>query len=72
MADVLVIEPGHGSTWLHNAQFVDDYVVGEAWDDSGVGSSLMPDDYRGQPVVLSFPRHYVLKERHSNENGETP
>jgi hypothetical protein len=57
----LVIEPGHGSTWLHDAHYEGVYVVGEAWDDSGVGSALMPDDFRGEPMTLSFPRRFILK-----------
>jgi hypothetical protein len=58
---VLVIEPGHGSTWLDDARYEGEFVVGEAWDDGGVGSSLMPDDYMGEPVTLTFPRSLIRK-----------
>ena len=65
MTDVLCADPGFGSTWLSNAYLVagenGDYVVGEAWDDSGVGSPYMPDDYRGEPVPMNFPLSCVLK-----------
>lgn len=59
--DVLVIEPGHGSTWLSNAHYEGQWVVGEAWDDSGVGSALMPDDFRGEVMTLAMPRRFILK-----------
>lgn len=68
MMDVLVIEPGHGSTWLIDAQYVDrfgrenprgHFVRGEAWYFSGAWN--MPDDYRGEPETLTYPRSYILK-----------
>lgn len=61
--DVQVIEPGHGSTWLSDARFEGEFVAGEAWDDSSVGSGLMPDDFRGEPVTLAFPRRLILRTR---------
>lgn len=61
--DVLVIEPGHGSVWLRDAHYEGVFVVGEAWDDSSVGSGLMPDDFRGESVILTYPRRFILKVR---------
>jgi hypothetical protein len=26
-----------------------------------VGSALMPDDFRGEPMTLAFPRRFILK-----------
>jgi hypothetical protein len=66
--DVLVIEPGHGSVWLTNAQFVradgepssrGRYVRGMAWTYDGGWN--MPDDYLGQYEVMTFPRKLILK-----------
>jgi len=59
----LVIEPGHGSTWLYDAKYVDDGLVieGKAWDDGGVGSALMPDDYMGEEITLAFPVNLIRK-----------
>ena len=59
--DVLVIEPGHGSVWLMDSHYVGDKVTGWAWDDSGRGSAFMPDDYRGEKVILTYPRRFILK-----------
>ena len=60
---VLCIEPGHGSVWLLDAIYHDDDTVsGIAWDDTSVGSPFMPDDYRGEPVTMTFPRNLVIKE----------
>jgi hypothetical protein len=61
--NVLVIEPGHGSLWLMDATYHDEgrWVEGWTWDDSGIGSALMPDDFRGEKVVLGFPTSYILK-----------
>lgn len=59
--NVLCIEPGHGSVWLMDARYEGDFVVGTAWDDSSIGSALMPDDFRGEPVILNFPRSLILK-----------
>ena len=59
--NVLVIVPGHGSEWLMDAHYEGDWVVGEAWDDGGVGSPFMPDDYRGEPVTMNYPRNFILK-----------
>lgn len=64
--DVLINHPHVGSLWLGRAYFMvgDDgreYVVGEVWDDSDVGSPYLPDDYRGQPVVMNFLSTCVRK-----------
>ena len=58
---VLVIEPGHGSVWLDDAEYEGDLVIGGVWDDNDIGSVLLPDDYRGQKVTLTYPRSYILK-----------
>ena len=60
-SDVLVRHPYFGSLWLRNAVVKDGYVVGEAWDDSGIGSALLPDDYRGQPETMNFPVGCIVK-----------
>lgn len=68
MVNVLVIEPGHGSTWLSGAVFVDRFdkpnprgrfVRGTTWEYDGGWN--MPDDYQGQPVVRCYPRRFILK-----------
>ncbi len=59
--DAWVIWPGHGSEWLTDCHWEGDYIIGQAWDDSGSGSALMPDDYRGEGVTLNVPRSYVLR-----------
>ena len=64
--DVLVNHPHVGSLWLSDAYFTvgadgREYVVGEAWDDGDVGSPYLPDDYRGQPVLMNFLATCVRK-----------
>lgn len=68
----LVIEPGRGSVWLDPAHYEGVYVVGETWDDSSAGSSLMPDDYMGEPVTLTFPRRFILKVVDDADSGAKP
>jgi hypothetical protein len=58
---VLVRHPLFGSLWLDKAHIDGDRVVGEAWDDSGRGSALLPDDYRGQPETMNFPLGCIVK-----------
>jgi hypothetical protein len=64
--DVLCIEPGHGSVWLSNAEDIEidgePFVRGYAWDSSGAGSSLMPDDYLGEYEMMTFPRNFILRD----------
>ena len=57
----LIRHPAFGSLWLTNARIEGVYVVGEAWDDSGIGSALMPDDFRGEPETMNFPAGCVAK-----------
>lgn len=63
--EVLVIEPGHGSYWLVSAEYVEiagkQYVRGLAWDSSQAGSSLLPDDYRGEYELMTCPVSLILK-----------
>jgi hypothetical protein len=59
--NVLVNHPYFGSVWLGRAYYDGDYVVGDAWDDSDVGRPNMPEDYRGQPVTLNFPKMCIRK-----------
>jgi len=73
MADVLINHPHYGSLWLSNCELVrgDDgrhYVIGDARDDSAVGSPYMPGDYNGQPVTMNFPVSCVRKD----PSGLTP
>jgi hypothetical protein len=65
---VLVIEPGHGSVWLFNAEFVDRYgrtnprgrfVTGDVWAYDGGWN--MPDDYLGQWESYTTHRRFILK-----------
>lgn len=60
-----VIEPGHGSLWLSDCEWVwtDDgwYIQGEAWDDGEVGSPYLPEDYMGEAVLMNFPASLVLR-----------
>jgi hypothetical protein len=58
---VLVIIPGHGSAWMENARYEGAFVVGDVWDDSDRGSSLLPDDYPGEAITLTLPRTCVLR-----------
>ncbi len=66
--NVLVIEPGHGSVWLTNAKYVKRdgtpsnrgrFVSGFAWVYDGGWN--MPEDYRGQYELMTFPRRLVLR-----------
>jgi len=64
--DILITHPYVGSVWLSNCAIVHDddgvgYVVGEAWDESEVGSPYLPDDYRGEPVTMNFPTTCIRK-----------
>lgn len=66
MADVLINHPHFGSLWLENAEVIKvegrAYVVGNAWDDSDVGSAYLPDDYSGEPVTPNFPVSCIRKD----------
>lgn len=66
--NALVIEPGHGSTWLTEAERIradgkpsarGGFVRGLAWEDDGGWN--MPDDYRGQHICVTYPWRWVLK-----------
>lgn len=60
--NALVIEPGHGSLWLMDAEYNEDgSVTGWTWDDTGTGSPLMPDDYGGERLTLTFPANLILR-----------
>lgn len=65
--NALVIEPGHGSTWMTDAVFVDRFgrvnprgrfVQGFVWDEPGWN---MPDDYQGMDIIMTYPRRFILK-----------
>ena len=62
MASVLINHPAFGSLWLDNAEIENGYVVGEAWDDSDVGSAYLPDDYQGEAVCMNFPAACIRKD----------
>ena len=62
MNDILIHHPAVGSVWLSNCHIEGDYVVGDAWDDSDVGSSYLPDDYQGEPVTMNFPISCICKD----------
>lgn len=66
--NVLVIDPGHGSYWLEDAEFIDwngrpdpngDRVTGTWWDHQG--GSLLPDGGIWMPETLTYPRSLVLR-----------
>jgi hypothetical protein len=66
--NVLCIEPGHGSSWLSSAEFVDRvgkpnprgrFVRGDVWTYDGGWN--MPDDYHGQYETVTYPRRWILK-----------
>ena len=66
--NVLVIEPGHGSVWLHHAKYVTadgrtsargQFVTGSVWAYDGGWN--MPDDYQGQWEPYTTLRRFVLK-----------
>jgi len=66
--NVLVIEPGYGSFWLDRAVYVDRsgkpnprgrFVTGSTWDYDGGWNT--PDDYRGQYIIVTYPRKWILK-----------
>ena len=59
--DVLINHPQFGSIWLSDAKIEGKYVIGEAWDATGVGSPLLPDDYRGEFVTMNFPITCIRK-----------
>ena len=60
-----VIEPGHGSLWLSNCEWVETeegrYIVGTTWDDTGVGHPNMPEDWTGERILMNFPESLVLR-----------
>lgn len=64
--EVLVHYPPFGSLWLAKAEWHGDFVEGELWDDTDVGSPYFPDDYRGEPVWMNFPIGCVDKVRHND------
>lgn len=75
--DVLVIVPGHGSEWLTDAVYVDRFgqpnprgrfVSGSGWEYDGGWN--MPDDYRGQPIRLTYPRRWVLRADARQREGQ--
>ena len=64
---ILINHPCFGSVWLSNAKIEGDYVIGDAWDDSDVGSPYLPDDYMGQPMTMSFPISCIRKKEEQCE-----
>ena len=58
---VLINHPSVGSVWLDHAEIIGDNVIGEAWDVTDVGSPYLPDDYRGEPVTMNFPKTCIRK-----------
>lgn len=66
--NVLVIEPGHGSLWLYDAEYVDRLgnpnprgrlVRGTSWyHESGWN---LPDGGVNIPEQLTYPRKWVLR-----------
>lgn len=56
---VLITYPGFGTLYMHIEKVLDGYVEGLVWDDSGSGSSYLPDDYRGQYEYMNFPISYI-------------
>lgn len=65
MASVLINHPLFGSLWLSNVYKVkfngQEYIVGDYWSTHDVGSSYLPDDYRGENETMNFPITCVRK-----------
>ncbi|MFX0135464.1 MAG: hypothetical protein ACFFDN_17605 [Candidatus Hodarchaeota archaeon] len=59
--EALVINPGHGSVWLSNCKINEKFIEGETWDNSQIGSSLLPDNYMGEKIVMNFPISCIKK-----------
>lgn len=70
MSSVLVRHPAFGSLWLSSARIVGNYVEGEVWDESSVGSPYMPDDFHGEAVLMNFPKGCIVKW--SREAADAP
>lgn len=60
--NILINHPQFGSIWLSNAKIKDGFVEGEAWDNTKVGSTYMPDDYRGEWCTMNFPVSCIRKK----------
>ena len=58
---VLINHPSIGSLWLSNVEITGQFVSGEVWDDSDVGSPYLPDDFRGEKIAMSFPISCIRK-----------
>jgi len=59
--NVLITHPSVGSVWLLDAEIDADIVSGWIWDYSQRGSSLLPDDYSGERLMMWFPVGCVRK-----------
>jgi len=58
---ILVIEPGLGSSWGRLERVVGNHVEYTTWDSGGVGSPYLPADYMGEAVLLNAPKTCILK-----------
>ena len=58
---VLIRHPAWGSFWGKVIDIVGTRVNISVWDDSDVGSGMLPDDYRGQPTTMNFPLTCIAK-----------
>ncbi len=65
MTSALINHPLYGSLWLSNVEIETvngkEYIVGDCWDTSDVGSSYLPCDYRGEYQTMNFPISCVRK-----------
>ena len=64
--EVLIRHPYIGSEWMTVVEETKSpdgrpWLILQAWDASEAGSSMMPDDYLGQPCIVNFPRSCVAK-----------
>ncbi len=62
----MVLYGRFGSIWLDNARMVrctdgEWYVEGETWDDTGIGSPYMPEDWRGEVDWMNFPATSIVR-----------
>ena len=59
--DALINHPCIGSLWMSNVRLRDGFVEGDVWDSGESGSPYLPDDYRGEYLLMNFPVSCVRK-----------
>ena len=59
--NVLINHPNFGSLWLLDAKIKGKYVIGDVWDESGIGSPYLPDTWIGEFNTMNFPITCIRK-----------